>query len=182
MRRIARPLLAAEFIYGGLDSLRNPGPRVEAARPVLDRLSGPLHLPDDPELIIRANGAVMAGAGLLLATGRLPRLAGALLAATMVPTTWAGHPFWQEKDPATRRQQRVQFLKNMGLLGGVLLAAVDTEGRPGLAWRGRAASRRATEKARRAARDTRREARRARAEARRETVRALQAARAALPG
>jgi hypothetical protein len=89
----------------------------------------------------------------------------------MVPTTYAGHPFWQEKDPDIRRQQRTHFLKNLGLLGGVMLAAVDTEGRPGLAWR-----------ARRAARDAKREARRASADAKREVSQAMTAARAALPG
>jgi hypothetical protein len=30
-------------------------------------------------------------------------------------------------------------MKNLGLLGGALLATVDTEGKPGLAWRGRKA-------------------------------------------
>src|SRR6185295_17744001 len=159
VRRVARPMLAAQFIWGGIDTFRHPGPRAEAARPVLEKLSGPLHLPDDPELVVRANAAVMAGAGAMLAFGRMPRLAGAVLAVTMVPTTYAGHPFWQEKDPDIRRQQRTHFLKNLGLLGGVMLAAVDTEGRPGLAWR-----------ARRAARDAKREARHARVEAKREAA------------
>jgi uncharacterized membrane protein YphA (DoxX/SURF4 family) len=171
VRRIARPMLAAQFIWGGIHTFRDPGPRAETARPLLEKLSGPLHLPDDPELVVRANAAVMAGAGAMLAFGRLPRLAGAVLAVTMVPTTYAGHPFWQEKDPDIRRQQRTHFLKNLGLLGGVMLAAVDTEGRPGLAWR-----------ARRAARDAKREARRASADAKREVSQAMTAARAALPG
>jgi putative oxidoreductase len=171
VRRVARPMLAAQFIWGGIDTFRHPGPRAETARPVLEMLSGPLHLPNDPENIVRANAAVMTGAGVMLAFGRFPRLAGAVLAATMVPTTYAGHPFWQEKDPDLRRQQRTHFLKNMGLLGGVLLAAVDTEARPGLAWR-----------ARRAARDAKREARHAKRGAQREAARAMTAARAALPG
>jgi hypothetical protein len=42
----------------------------------------------------------------------------------------------------------VQFFKNVSMMGGLLLAGVDTEGKPGVAWR-----------ARRAARDVRREAR-----------------------
>ena len=51
----------------------------------------------------------------------------AVLAATLVPTTVAAHSFWQEQDPEVRAKQKVQFLKNLGLLGGLLLAAVDTE-------------------------------------------------------
>ena len=64
-----------------------------------------------------------------------------MLAATIVPTTLAGHRFWEVKDPAARKQQQLHFMKNLGLLGGVLLAVVDTEGRPGLSWRARRANR-----------------------------------------
>ena len=74
-----------------------------------------------------------------------------------------------------RRNQRQHFLKGIGLLGGLLLAAVDTEGEPGLAWRARQASddlqdstRRVTKRARReaklAARAAQQEARVLRAE------------------
>jgi hypothetical protein len=60
--------------------------------------------------------------------------------------------------------QRISFLKNLGLLGGLLLAAVDTEGRPGLAYRAGMV----TDAAKRNARRTRREAKRAAHAARRE--------------
>jgi putative oxidoreductase len=52
-----------------------------------------------------------------------------------VPTTLAGHPFWEKEDPADRRAHQIHFLKNIGMLGGLLLAAVDTEGRPSLRYR-----------------------------------------------
>ena len=60
------------------------------------------------------------------------------LAASIVPTTPIDHAFWDETDPAKRKAQRVQFLKNMAMMGGVLLATVDTAGKPGLAWRAQA--------------------------------------------
>jgi putative oxidoreductase len=41
IRRIARPLLAAVFISGGIDVLRNPEPRVNKAEPVTNKLAGP---------------------------------------------------------------------------------------------------------------------------------------------
>ena len=114
----------------------------------------------------------MVGAGSLLALGRLPRIASTVLAATLVPTTIAAHSYWNEQDPQVRAQQKVQFLKNLGLLGGLLLAAVDTEGRPGLAYRAHLVS----ESAHRAARQTRREARHvARAAAREAKLKAVQA-------
>jgi uncharacterized membrane protein YphA (DoxX/SURF4 family) len=165
VRRIARPLLSAVFIQNGLDQFRHPATKVEAARPVVNQLAGPLHLPNDPEMLVRANGAAMAGAGALLAVGRLPRLSSMVLAATLVPTTYAGHRFWEVKDPEQKRQQRIHFVKNLGLLGGVLLAAVDTEGRPGLAWRARSVTRDAQRGAKRARKDARRAARQAHHEA-----------------
>jgi hypothetical protein len=92
--------------------------------------------------LVRANGAVQVGAGVLLATGRLPRLASLALIGSIVPTTYAGHRFWEETDDADRAQQRVHFLKNLGLLGGLVLAAVDSEGQPSLSWRAKRRSRR----------------------------------------
>src|SRR5664280_2617669 len=59
VRRIARPMLAAVFVSGGLDTLLHPGARAKIAAPLVARLSGPLNLPDDPEKLARDNGAKM---------------------------------------------------------------------------------------------------------------------------
>ena len=58
-----------------------------------------------------------------------------------MPTTAAGHRFWEESDPAKRKHQQLHLLKNAGIVGGLLLATVDTEGRPSLAWRAQHAPR-----------------------------------------
>ncbi|HMJ75179.1 MAG TPA: DoxX family membrane protein [Iamia sp.] len=100
-----------------------------------------LDLPDDPELMTKISGGVMVGAGILLALGKLPRLSAAALAATLIPTTFAGHRFWEIDDAEERAAQQVHFFKNVGLLGGLALAAIDTEGRPGVAWRAQHAGR-----------------------------------------
>ncbi len=157
VRRIARPLLASMFVIGGLDALRHPSTKTAKAEPLVHRLAGPLRLPDDPELLVRANGATMVVGGSLLALGRLPRLSALALAVSLLPTTVAGHPFWEEEDEADRAREKVNFFKNLSMLGGVLLAAVDTEGRPGLAYRARLAS----GTVERAAKSTRRQAHRA---------------------
>jgi putative oxidoreductase len=131
-------MLASIFIVQGYDTLRHP--EKVAAR--ADKVVGPLKqrvssLPDDTEQLVRINGAVQLVAGSLLAIGRFPRLSALALAATMVPTTLAGHPYWETKDEKERAQQRVHFLKNLTMLGGLLIAAADTEGNPSLAWRSR---------------------------------------------
>ena len=142
-----------------LDALTNPGSKVPAADPVAPPIAAKLpYLPEDTEQLIRINGAVQVGAGLMLALGRFPRLSSALLAGSLVPTTLAGHRFWEEQDEMKRAQQRIHFFKNLSMLGGLMLAAVDTEGRPGLAWRAQHAAQHASASTRRTRRAARREA------------------------
>ncbi|MCL2535897.1 MAG: DoxX family protein, partial [Nocardiaceae bacterium] len=149
VRRIARPLLSTVFIVGGIDSLRSPAPKAQAAAPFLEKgvasLPGGVtdKLPSDPVSVVRINGAVQIGAGVLLAVGKAPRASALVLAGTLVPTTLAGHDFWNIDDPQQRAMQRTQFFKNMSLLGGLLITAVDTEGKPSLGWRGRRAAKKA---------------------------------------
>lgn len=148
-------MLASVFVTGGLHTLRDPQRVAPAAEPVTAPVSSRIPwLTEDPERLVRINGAVQLGAGLMLATGRLPRVAALALAGTLVPTTLAGHAWWKEKDPEQRAAQRTQFIKNVSLLGGLLLAAADTHGKPSVAYRTRSAA----VSGRRAASRTRREA------------------------
>jgi putative oxidoreductase len=176
VRRIARPMLAAIFVTSGVDSLRHPATRAKVAAPLVKDMAEWFNLPDDPELMVRANGATMLAAGTMLGLGRVPRLAALALAAALVPTTYAAHAFWTIEDPDARAHQKVQFLKNVGLLGGVILASVDTAGKPGLAYR----TKHAGSSARRQAALTKREARHAARSARRETKLAVSRAHDAL--
>jgi len=147
MRRIARPLLAAVFVSSGIETLRNPKPRIQAAEPVVDKTVGQLEdklpdeVPTDTETLVKLDAAVKIGAGLALALGRFPRLASVLLAGSLVPTTVAGHRFWAHEDPQERAQQQLHFFKNLGLIGGLMIAAGDTHGKPSIAWRARHAAR-----------------------------------------
>ena len=139
-------MLAATFIGRGVEALRSPKPAADAARPTLDGLSklpdpvGP-HVPTNAETVARVNGAVQIGAGLLLATGKLPRFASAALALSVVPGSLGGHAFWAEVDPALKAEQRRAFMTDISLIGGLIIASVDTEGKPSLGWRGRRAAR-----------------------------------------
>src|SRR5919107_4445424 len=144
IRTAARTLLGALFVGSGWLALRHPDRLVSRAKPVTDRMTPALEaasLPTDPETLVKLNGAVQVAGGLLLATGHFTRPAATALAASVVPSTLAAHPFWTETDPQRRADQRVQFAKNLGLLGGLLYAAVDRGGRPSLAWRTRYAAR-----------------------------------------
>lgn len=137
VRLVARPMLGAMFVKGGIDQLSDPRSKAPVAadvtEPVRQSVGEPVSAMDDTTLV-QVNGAAQVVGGLLLSFGKAPRLAAALLAGSLVPTTLAAHRFWEEQDPEQRAGQQVHFLKNLGLLGGLLLATMDTEGEPGLAW------------------------------------------------
>jgi uncharacterized membrane protein YphA (DoxX/SURF4 family) len=143
LRRIARPLLAGIFISGGINQLRDAEGHAKVVEPVVDRVVElvPVEEPPSHVTLVRVDAAVKIGAGTMLALGKAPRLSAAALVASLVPTTLAAHRFWEIEDPEQRRLQQVQFVKNLGLLGGLLLAVADTEGKPSLAWRARRAGR-----------------------------------------
>ncbi len=135
---LTRPLLAGVFIYGGIDSLRKPGEKAAAARPILQPIADVTGL--DGELLVRINAGVQIAAGACLALGILPRPAAALLAASLVPTTLGGHRPWEHDDPTARRAHTTHLLKNVAVLGGLVLAATSTGGRPSLPWRAQRAA------------------------------------------
>lgn len=135
-------MLASMFLMGGYSALRNPQAHVRMAGPVTQKLSEGADqattpqtaTPDEKQLVL-INGAAQVLGGLALATNRLPRLASLVLAGSLIPTTAAGHRFWEETDKTQRANQQIHFFKNVSMLGGLLIAAVDTEGKPSVAWR-----------------------------------------------
>lgn len=173
VRALARPLLAAPFIYDGINQLSNSEKAASTAQPIVAKISESTGLPNDPQLLVTANGAAMLAAGAGLATGVLRKPSAAVLAATLVPTTIAGHSFWEHTDPDERAKHMSQFVKNAGLLAGLVMTLVDTEGKPGLLYRAKLAG----DSVGRTASLTRREARHAAKTARREAQHAAKTAR-----
>src|ERR671917_596860 len=147
-RAAYRTMLASYFVASGVRALRDPDSLVPDAEPLTDRVV-PLikeyapqqvagYVPEDARALVRVNGATQVVGGLALASGKGRRLGAMLLAGSLVPSTIAKHPFWSRSDSTQRAEDQHQFLKNVSLLGGVLLASMDTEGRPSLAWRAQA--------------------------------------------
>ena len=131
-------MLASIFIVQGYDTLRHP--EKVAAR--ADKVVGPLKqrvsaLPDDTEQLVRINGAVSWWPARCWRSAASRGCPPWPWRPRWFPTTLAGHPYWETKDEKERAQQRVHFLKNLTMLGGLLIAAADTEGNPSLAWRSR---------------------------------------------
>lgn len=125
LRLVARMLTGSTYVVLGLDAACTPGPRVAQAASTLTTMRTLLPLPEDDELLVRSNGAVQVAGGALLMLGKAQRLSALALAASLIPTTMAGHAFWTIEDPADRKRQQVQFHKNMAMLGGLLFAVLD---------------------------------------------------------
>ncbi len=179
VRFVARSLLAGFFVVHGAQAVKNPDPFVADAEGVASKLSPLLHrvapdqvsarIPDDTRSLVRLNGAVQVLGGLALASGIGRRAGAGALAATLIPTTLAEHAFWAVKDdPAARDAKVGQFLKNAALFGGLLIAAGDTEGAPGLAWRTKSGLESAKKSSGRTIKTAKREAKLARRAARAE--------------
>ena len=125
LRPPARMLTGSTYVLLGFDALREPGGRVDLAGPVLARMRKVIPLPEDDEQLVRFNAGVQVVAGAMLGLGIAPRLSALALAGSLIPTTIAGHSYWNLEDPAAQKAQRIQFHKNMALLGGLLLAVLD---------------------------------------------------------
>ncbi len=198
VRLFARPALSAIFVSTGVLAVRKPQVLAPTAEPVVAKVSPVLQkvlpaqlasaLPTDTIGLVRLNGMVHVVGGAMLSIGKAPRLAASALALSLVPTTLAGHPFWSEHDAAKRQDAQMHFLKNLALLGGLLIASVDTEGQPGLPWRARRTAKDIKRSSRTARRETKlsvtaakAQARLAGAEGRRRVESAGHAATAKLP-
>ncbi|HEX5335517.1 MAG TPA: DoxX family protein [Propionicimonas sp.] len=143
LRFVARSMLASYFVINGVKALRHPEEFVADAQPLADKVL-PLvtsalpaeargYLPEDTAGFVKCNGALQIVGGLSLATGLGRRLGAGVLAVTMLPHVLVANPL--KAKGAARTVVSSQLNKNVALLGGVLLAAQDTEGKPNIAWR-----------------------------------------------
>jgi uncharacterized membrane protein YphA (DoxX/SURF4 family) len=125
LRAAARALTGSTYAVLGFEAAREPGARVDQAAGTLAAIRKLAPLPVEDELIVRGNGAAQAVAGTTLALGLFPRVSTVVLAASLVPTTLAGHRFWAIEDETAGKMQRVQFQKNLAMLGGLVFAYLD---------------------------------------------------------
>ena len=79
IRKVARPLLGASFIAGGIDRLRNSEEATEQLEPTLQEIVSYLpqaeFLTSNTKLTVQVLGGVQVAAGAALALGKFPRLA-----------------------------------------------------------------------------------------------------------
>lgn len=136
-RLIARPLLATWFVTEGVDAVRRPTEHTERLREAWRRLAERVDgLPDLPpaetlRTLVKAHGAATALAGLMLGLGKAPRLSALALAVLTAPVAVMDAPGAHHRTTGAERP----FVRDLGMVGGALLAATDRQGRPSVAWR-----------------------------------------------
>lgn len=139
VRVLARPLLASSFVLTGIDRLRNTDSTATALRPALDRINKAVpsaqSLTGNEKQVAKVLGAAHLGAAVLLSIGRFSRLSALVLVGTSTLNTVVEFNTADSSTAQARKQRRNQLVKNLSLIGAVLIAAVDTNGRPSWAWR-----------------------------------------------
>lgn len=137
VRSIARPLLALPFVYEGVQTARSPE-RVVEILPVsiadLDAQVQKTQIPASAEQLLRATGAVAAVAGTAFALNKAPRVAAAALLVTTTVGLTGRKRVWELEGEQQMAEIR-SILGDLGLFGGIMLAVVDTDGKPSTAYR-----------------------------------------------
>lgn len=146
-RPLARAMLASWFVSRGADAVRHPADHLATTLPVLrplaERASGPVGRDlttylDGPSLrrAVQVHGALTALSGVALVLGKAPRTAAVVLAGLSVPMILSNLPMRVAGESAEDRQaRRDRLVQALTATGGAILAGVDREGRPGIAWR-----------------------------------------------
>ena len=139
VRVIARPLIASSFLMSGVERVRSAGSAASELENLLNTVTKAVPaaapLRGNERLVAQALGATQVGAAAMLGLGKFSRLSATVLAATAAVNTLVDFKAADSSTRQARKARRTQLLKNLSLIGAVLLAAVDTNGQPGLAWR-----------------------------------------------
>jgi putative oxidoreductase len=116
---VGRILLGSIFVLSGFEKLM-------AFSGVVTSIAGK-GLPM-PEVLAVLTVAIELGAGLLLVVGWKARWAALLLFLFTIPVTLTFHNFWT-MGGAEAAMNEIHFLKNVSIMGGMLLAAAFGPGR-----------------------------------------------------
>lgn len=131
-------MLASYFVIDGIDAVRHPeehAAKFQKVQPLLEKAGVPPVLSSDAILLSRIAGAASAAAGVALALGKHPRLAALTLAALNIPVTVINNPVWAAEDKADRKEKVRGLLRGLAIGGGLILAAVDRDGKPSFSYK-----------------------------------------------
>jgi len=109
---IGRVILGGYFIYSGINHFI----RITMMSQYTKMKGVPM-----ARAAVAISGLMLILGGLSVLLGAYPGLGVALLAFFLAPTSFMMHNFWAVQDPQMRMGEKVNFLKNIALLGAVLM-------------------------------------------------------------
>jgi len=119
-----RILLGGYFIYSGLNHFA-----------LINMMAGYAQSKGvpSPKAAVGFTGLLLLIGGLSILLGAYPTVGIISLVIFLVPVTFMMHAFWKVQEPMAQMGERVNFLKNIALLGAALiLLAVPQPWSPGL--------------------------------------------------
>jgi putative oxidoreductase len=108
---IGRILLGGFFINSGINHFRG-----------ITMMSGYAQMKGVPmpKASVAVSGVLLLVGGLSVLLGIYPTVGIVALALFLVPTTYMMHAFWKVQDPMAKMGEKVNFTKNVALLGAAL--------------------------------------------------------------
>lgn len=80
-----------------------------------------------PRAAVFVGGLLLLFGGLGVLFGIAPEASLTLLIIFLVPVSYKMHAYWKETDPNVKMAEQIQFMKNMALIGALLmLYAIET--------------------------------------------------------
>lgn len=109
---IGRILLGGYFVYSGYNHFKN-----------VNHMAGYAKMKGVPlaKAAVIISGAMLALGGLAILANKFAILGMCLVVLMLVPTTIIMHKFWKESDMMARMSERINFTKNIALVGALLL-------------------------------------------------------------
>jgi putative oxidoreductase len=106
-----------------LAAVGNKIPNFSAVAKVMDEQGVPA-----PQVMLVGAIVFLIAGSLSVVLGFKPRIGAALLVVFLVLATYFFHGFWKEIDPHAKREQMIQFMKNLGLMGAMVLIIANGTG------------------------------------------------------
>ncbi|MBI4457840.1 DoxX family protein [Candidatus Uhrbacteria bacterium] len=109
---LGRVLYGGFFLLSGLKHFRNA--------PAMTAYAASKRVPY-PNVAVLVSGLLIVLGGLWVILGAYKKVGLLEIVAFLGPVAFMMHDYWNEKDPQMQAMQKIQFSKNMALLGAALM-------------------------------------------------------------
>jgi putative oxidoreductase len=111
------PFLLGRLLFGGYFISAGVNHFKQASQ--LARYAAAKHVPE-PDLAVKATGAVLIAGGTSILLGIRPKLGAAAIIGFLAGVSPIMHDFWKQEQPEQRMNDQINFMKNLALAGGAM--------------------------------------------------------------